>query len=71
MLFSTAIRILVNVLLYDRMNEKTEDFLKEFVSTGSNYYGSNFAVYSIHSLILLSKDAKRLGSLDTFKCFQV
>jgi hypothetical protein len=55
---------------YADLNALAHEMLTVFVATASKFYGDEFIVYNIHSLIHVSSDALRLGQLDSFSAFK-
>lgn len=67
--FHCAIRILCNPQDYLKANQYAKELLFYFVQYYEVLYGKDNMIYTIHSLIHLSDDAKRLGPLDSFSTF--
>ena len=50
-------------------NDYAEELLKTFVTHFYHIYGIDMAVYNVHCLVHLAKDAKRYGSLEHISSF--
>lgn len=55
--------------LHQRLNDYAHSYLRHFCELADRYYGKEFLVYNVHSLIHISKDALHFGPLDSFSCF--
>ncbi|XP_052093558.1 uncharacterized protein LOC127729725 isoform X1 [Mytilus californianus] len=69
MTFSVAICILASKSLLQRHHQYANALLKYFVEMGRNLYGPEFIVYNVHSMLHITSDAVKFGSLDAFSAF--
>lgn len=69
LLLFCAVSILVSDKLHQSLNDYAHSYLRHFCELADRYYGKEFLVYNVHSLIHISKDALHFGPLDTFSCF--
>lgn len=69
MAFHSAIRILCHPQDYLNNNNYAKELLLYFVRYYKILYGKENMIYTVHSLIHLSNDAKQFGPLDTFSAF--
>lgn len=67
--FHCAIRILCDPQDYLKNNQYAKELLFYFVQHYEILYGKENMIYTVHNLIHLSDDAKRLGPLDSFSTF--
>lgn len=67
--FHCAIRILCHPQDYIQKNKYSKELLLYFVQCYPDLYGKDNMIYTVHSLIHLSDDAKRFGPLDSFSAF--
>ena len=69
MVLSAAIHVLLNEILCQNFNVYAHDLLVVFVNHFLQIYGNNTAVYNVHGLIHLAKDALQFGGLDNVSSF--
>lgn len=69
MAFSVAMCILVSSNLTQTYNVYAQVLLTYFVEQGWHIYGKEFLVYIVHSLIHLTADTTKYGSLDKCSAF--
>lgn len=63
-LLDVAIKILVNPNMCQLYYDNAGNFWKLYVTNGTKIYGDNFATLNTHSLVHLSHDVRKNGSLD-------
>jgi hypothetical protein len=66
--FSVAISILVNPNSVEQF-DYAKGLLKYFVSRGKDLYGGEFCVYNVHSMLHITDEAQKYGSLDECSAF--
>lgn len=66
LLLSLGIRILLSEVFCSSKHDVATNPLIDFVKCMRQHYGSDSHVYNFHSLVHLSRDVLRLGSLDSF-----
>ncbi|XP_065645700.1 uncharacterized protein LOC136076155 [Hydra vulgaris] len=69
MLMHVAVTILSSNSMLNMYCDYAENLLKEFVDQMSELYGSTAVIYTIHSLIHVCDDVRRLGTLDEYSAF--
>lgn len=69
LLLSVGIHILINKGLCQRYNDYAEQLLKTFVTHFYQIYGDDMAVYNVHGLVHLAKDAGKYGCLECISSF--
>lgn len=69
LLLSVGIHILINKGLCQRYNDYAEQLLNTFVTHFYQIYGDDMAVYNVHGLVHLAKDAGKYGCLECISSF--
>ena len=69
MVLCVAVHILLNETLCQNFSGYAHDLLVVFVKHFYQIYGNDMAVYNVHALVHLAKDADKFGSLDNVSSF--
>ena len=69
MVLSIAMHILLNETLCQNFSGYAHELLIVFVNHFYQIYGTDMAVYNVHSLVHLAKDAVKFGSLENVSAF--